>query len=153
MPRSMRRAGFAAAVLALLTAPIGAASAEWDGERATALSERLVEELEAGLDAAERAPEQTTVHQQRTRDAAVRHGREVLEAAAELRARLRSGAGRFETEGLYQGVDERMGRTIGLGRDAVPRREPMEHWKAAERTLRELGAYYQEPARNPHGAP
>lgn len=116
---------------------------EWDLARVTELADRLVTELAEGRKAAAKAPAQESVHQQRTRDAAVVRVEQVHRVALEYRRLLRPGVSRFETEGLFislrdlaSGVGEEAG-------DAVPRREPIGHWRNALHLISELGEYYE----------
>jgi hypothetical protein len=133
--------------LAVFLLPVSALAQalEWDQERVIELAEQLTQELAAASAAASEAPAQQTVMQQRSRDAAVRQIERVRSDADALLKKLRAGLGRDATATYFYLVLERAGEVIEIAGDAVPRKDPIAHWRAAGETAREMARYYPKP--------
>ena len=142
----IRFAGLAllGSMLLLATPPSRAEGLDWDQDHVTELAVKLTEVFTDAKAAADDAPQQVTVLQQRTRDAAVARFEQVRDATEKLLRKLRSGAGRYATVAYFELVQARLREVRGIARDAVPRGETRELLTAADEILGQLSRYYQD---------
>lgn len=132
-----------AAVSLGLAGRAGAEPAAWDPERATSLSEKLVEIARQLEEAAAEAPAQPTAMQQRTRDAALLQLPRIRANAEELHRRLGRGWDRDETVAYFAQLRESVQELWTRARDAkVLSQRAVDLLDEARSVARELGAYY-----------
>jgi hypothetical protein len=137
---------FVVGTFAILSAP-SLAFAErtaWDQERVTQIAADLAAAVEKVLAAAEQDPEQSTVIQERQRQAVIADIRGIRSRTSELATKLKRGAGFEETRPIYDQIQTVRRLAREQGRKVLNPDSTVEAIVAARGLLEQLAAYYED---------